>query len=568
MDVVSKENLEVPNCVLVSGLSNTSVDDDIFEFLSRYGRISRKVKITDAQSLFYGQTVVEFEQSSAITALEALPLPYRRTLREDPEIVCHVQSLASIISEIHGNTTTRAYLSQLKQLAQLSGKQFADILQDELSRISDSVADQHMLDADPHLDTDAHSLPHEPVAVSNDGFQRQSRRPSDDTGFVPESNEVPISTHTARANSTPVVLSTSQLTTPEVQRVVVEHVVRSGELASQLHSPLKLKPFSGRVPHQNFEVDYDTWRATVSLYLNDPMISDAQVVRKIIESLSPPASNIIKPLGPLSSPKAYLDLLDSAFAAIGDGDELFAAFLNLNQNAGEKPSDYLHRLQTALNSVVRSNGLAPSESDRQLLRQFCRGCWNNSLISNLQLEQRKQKPPTFPELLLMLRTEEDRQAAKSSRMRQHLGVTKAKMQPNVQAACNMCFVTSDLPGDNDHIPSAAVQPLQKQIAKLQTQVAKLLSIHEGKEVQAKAPKRDKTKPVDQKSDVRPMPTSPARASRPKPWYCFKCGEDSHIAATCNNAPNPVLVQEKKKVLRDKQRAWDAQNVSLGKQDLN
>lgn len=75
------------------------------------------------------------------------------------------------------------------------------------------------------------------------------------------------------------MLASSLFTTPDVQCVVVEHVVRSGDRASQLHAPLKLKPFSGRVPHQNFEADYDTWRGTVNLYLNDPMISDAQVVK-------------------------------------------------------------------------------------------------------------------------------------------------------------------------------------------------------------------------------------------------------------------------------------------------
>lgn len=119
-----------------------------------------------------------------------------------------------------------------------------------------------------------------------------------------------------------------------------------------------------------------------------------------MRAFPPPASNLIKSLGPLAPSKAYLELLDSAFAAVGDGDELFAAFLNLNQNAGEKPSDYLHRLHTALGSVVRSKGIAATESDRQLLRQFCRGCWNNSLISNLHLEHRKQNTPTFLVVLI------------------------------------------------------------------------------------------------------------------------------------------------------------------------
>lgn len=109
--------------------------------------------------------------------------------------------------------------------------------------------------------------------------------------------------------STPITLSPSQLTTSEVQGVVVEHVVWSNELASQSHAPLKLKTFSGKMPIPNFEVDFDTWRANVDLYRNDPTISDALMVRRILGSLASTASNIVKPLGPLASSKAYLDLI-------------------------------------------------------------------------------------------------------------------------------------------------------------------------------------------------------------------------------------------------------------------
>lgn len=61
--------------------------------------------------------------------------------------------------------------------------------------------------------------------------------------------------------------------------------------------------------------------------------SDKQVVRKISESLLPPAANVVKHLGPQSSFHEYLSVLDSAYGTVDDGDELFAALLNTNQNA-------------------------------------------------------------------------------------------------------------------------------------------------------------------------------------------------------------------------------------------
>ncbi len=62
--------------------------------------------------------------------------------------------------------------------------------------------------------------------------------------------------------------------------------------------------------------------------------------------------------------------------------------------------------------------------DRILLKQFCRGCWDNRLLANLRLEERKTNPPSFAELVVSVRAVEDKQASKEERMRSHLGVNK------------------------------------------------------------------------------------------------------------------------------------------------
>lgn len=82
----------------------------------------------------------------------------------------------------------------------------------------------------------------------------------------------------------------------------------------------------------------------------------------------PPAAIVVRPLSPQASPSAYLELLNSAFGTVEDGDELFAKFLNTFQDAGEKPSQYLHRLQTALTKALKRGGVVASEADRHLLR--------------------------------------------------------------------------------------------------------------------------------------------------------------------------------------------------------
>lgn len=221
-------------------------------------------------------------------------------------------------------------------------------------------------------------------------------------------------------------LSAGDLNPPEIQRVVVEHIVRNNDLVAHGTSPLRLRTFSGRTPRPPNEVDYETWRSGAELLFRDPTVSDFHRIRRICESLLPPAADVVRSIDPMASPSAYIQLLDSAFATVEDGDEIFAKFMNIFQNPGEKPSVYLQRLYTALQSAARRGGILSSEVNKHLLKQFCRGCWDNSLILELQLEQKKYSPPSFAEFMTMLRTEEDRHASKSARMKQHLGTVKQR----------------------------------------------------------------------------------------------------------------------------------------------
>lgn len=565
MDIIVKEGVKIPNAVLVSGLTQTDVDNEVFDFLSQYGSISRIIKVPTTDPVT--QAIVEFEYGSAIRGLETIGLPYQRPCVTKPDVVHHVQSLASAYTRDVGASATDTYLEGLKDLAKRSGMDFGDILRRELSRISESIS------TETQIETRENPTETEPPPTQSDV---QATAPS----FVSAPTEVsqaPYRPQTGievrdfpppEGERGPFHLPSDQLSTPEVQRVVVEHIIKSSEISSHLHSPCKLKQFSGRLPQPTFEVDYETWRNGVEFCLNDPSVPDSQVVRKIVESLSPPAANIIKSLGPQASPKEYVTLLDSAYATVEDGDELFARFLNNNQNAGEKASDYLQRLHTALSYVIAKGGISAHDIDKQLLKQFCRGCWNSLLITSLQLEQLKSKPPSFAELLLLLRTEEDKQANKASRMKQHLGFTKLRAMSNVQAAHLSCTEDVSPPQEAEQAFLAMTKDIQKQIAELQVQVAKLSSCSAEKpgkkKVTVSTRQKQKTKNTQPEGQLQQI----TAMVKPKPWYCFKCGEDGHIASTCNNMPNPTLVQAKKAELREKQRAWEAQNSSHATPRLN
>lgn len=68
----------------------------------------------------------------------------------------------------------------------------------------------------------------------------------------------------------------------------------------QVHTPLQLRPFSGRYPHPSNEVNYETWCANVELLLKDTKQTDLYKSHKLIESLSSPAIDIVKHLKPES----------------------------------------------------------------------------------------------------------------------------------------------------------------------------------------------------------------------------------------------------------------------------
>lgn len=560
MEVVETENIKVPNSLIISGLSHTPIDEEIVDYLKQYGSISRIIRIDSPESEFHKQAVFEYESGEAVQNLSAI-LPFERPSSADPNIIHHVQTLSSVYSGEAGTKVTHTFLSELKDIARLSGKSFEDILQEELTRITGIIGSPNQ-PVSEELTTPSATA----ITPPNLTQAQESKLTTAETPLQAES-AAPLFSPVQGESMHNFNLSPEHLSTPDVQRVVVEHIVKSTDITSQFHSPAKLRSFSGRVPCPNYEVYYDTWRTSVDFYLMDPSVSQTQLVRRIVDSLLPPAANVVKPLGPQAPSHAYLNLLDSAYATIEDGDELFAKFLNTHQNAGEKPSSYLHRLQSSLNAVVRKKTVYASDADKQLLKQFCRGCWNNSLIATLQLEQKQNNPPSFSELLLLLRTEEDKQAAKASRMKQHLGITKPKVHANAQVACISEINDYDMQIQDNSI-STAVEQIKKQIANLQAQISAFSDTVGEKSVKPKTAKTQKGKTNGNRPTSQKQSPGQTPSSRPRPWYYFKCGEDGHVVASCNNPPNPELVDAKRKELKERQQAWDKKNTSSDTSPLN
>ncbi|XP_055020425.1 paraneoplastic antigen Ma3 homolog [Boleophthalmus pectinirostris] len=500
MEFFEKSGVNVNNSVSVSGITHSSKDNEILDILKKYGKY-KIIEVTDITHPLAKNLVIEFKSSSAMAELKKI-LPYTHTSESDPN---HTYYVTTIENTATTETPPLNYMDEIKQLARRSGQKFEIVLQDLMSQISE------------HLDTAT-------------GGEEIAQRVEPEPPLPGQQGEF--------KHQIPLRLSEADINPPQIQKMVVEHVLKTEECASLSMPTLKLRSFSGKIPKPPHESDYETWRAHVELLLADVNLPPLHVTRKILESLLSPAADVVKGLKPDALPSLYLRILDSAYSTVQDGEELFAQFLNTLQDPGEKPSSYLQRLLLTLNTVVQRGGVTAADVDKYLLKQFCRGCWDNGIINKLQLEQKKERPPPFSELLYLLRTEEDRQSTKEGLMKKHIG-SKQRATLLSQGAC---------PYSHSNDPDTiSLTQLKKQMDMLQKQMATLL-----------AQTNQKSKNTYGK-EYNTLGKTQNTNSRPRPGFCYKCGEDGHIVSNCNKPPNPALVQQKKAKLAQKQAQWDQNN---------
>lgn len=157
-------------------------------------------------------------------------------------------------------------------------------------------------------------------------------------------------------------------------------------------------------------------------------------------------------------------------------------------------------------------------------------------------EHRKNTPPAFPELLLSVRTEEDKRAAKMDRKKKHLGSTKAAA--HAHSMYGIPVNAEPLPELTNKCEQDETQKLKGEIAALKKQVAYLSKKDEVKGCEIKAGKNSKESAGTGDCLVASSNVTSDSTTMPKPWFCFKCGEDGHIAVRCSNEPNPGACPEK------------------------
>ena len=317
----------------------------------------------------------------------------------------------------------------------------------------------------------------------------------------------------------------------------------------------RLRVFSGRPSFPQGETDYESWSYQVE-QLRNSELGEVGQRRIILQSLTHPALGLIRSLGKSPSIQQILDVTEVVYGPSADCHTLLLKFHDSLQGADETATCYLQRLQRLLRRVVDSGEIAGENEFRDLLRQFCRGSYEDQLITNLCLESAPDRFDEFCGLLAAVHNEEIRRNDKSARLAR-VAAPKSK----TKAVALSETVQQQVPASNGQRSSKPDgQSLQKTLTDalaLQTEAIitgiKALGLGHGNgetmEEKATGGARGKRSPAEASGESKHYTGQsrtgiPQQQTQRRAYYCYNCGRDGHMLKACNNPTDIALVQRR------------------------
>ncbi|XP_049321873.1 uncharacterized protein LOC125782292 [Astyanax mexicanus] len=361
------------------------------------------------------------------------------------------------------------------------------------------------------------------------------------------------------------VLSQAELTqtcTPDaIIRAVGELMDKQGRFSGESSAYRRLRTFSGVMPTPLGEEQLDSWLEQARLMVDTCERPDKEKRMRILESLKGPASEIAQAVrfnDSDASSREYIDAIENAFGTPETGEELYFAFRHLCQKPGEKLSEFLRRIEKALNKVVQRGGLPASAANGARLEQLIKGATASDLmLLNLRLRERRNSPPNFLQLLNEIRLEEGYEASRNK-----LSSTMTSVQVKSARAHS-----NEMQGLQDEIRElrqqvsdyTSLQPVQTLAAEVHLPPSfKTESSGDDKKVNAlkkevkklrKQVKVMAVKPATERS-AHKLPSSNFNQSSSlstrshSDFFCYRCGDDGHVSAKCQAPEDPQKVIQK------------------------
>ena len=184
----------------------------------------------------------------------------------------------------------------------------------------------------------------------------------------------------------------------------------------------------------------------------------------------------------------------------------------LLQGQKQTASEYLSILFVELGEVVKYDGLAVDQMAKALLKQFIRGTTDEEMLTKLRLEDKVDRPPPFPDLISSIRREESKR-------------TERKLWHKKQAKAQAAVIKQEVE--------------EPEVVRLRQRVAELESAAAEKPSQPSVPELPSEMQQRMVNLERKVPMV-----RIRNIFCYRCGEDAHLATDCQNPPNKKLVEQK------------------------
>jgi len=221
----------------------------------------------------------------------------------------------------------------------------------------------------------------------------------------------------------------------------------------------KLKSFSGILPVPNGQFDFKTWIQAATRLTKNVSISNSEQLTLIQNSLLKPALDVVQSTLDSGSTCDVLKLLEQVYGNVDDPRDLLNNFNSTLQNPKERCSEYLSRLYLLLDDLLRQSIIALADARLTLLKQFIFGCFDDTLLLKLRLEETGQNQPDYGTFLLSIRREEAR---------------KTRRQVAARVKAQQVTVTN-----------SEVDELKHEISNLKKEVATLKLQHNNKSFQRK-----------------------------------------------------------------------------------
>ncbi|KAM7045510.1 paraneoplastic antigen-like protein 5 [Molossus nigricans] len=176
----------------------------------------------------------------------------------------------------------------------------------------------------------------------------------------------------------------------------------------------KLKMFSGNVFPGPGEENFEAWLEQVTEMMQMWQVSEVEKRRRLLESLRGPALSIMRVLRASNDSMTVEQCLDALKQIFGNMEDYRTSqfkFLQSFQKIGEKMSVFLVRLEPLLQKAVQHSPLSVRSADMIRLKHILtRANMTNTLRGKLELLDQRGCPPTFLELMKLIRDDEECEA--------------------------------------------------------------------------------------------------------------------------------------------------------------